>query len=72
MDTKQIKAKLQAMYPTAKRIKVRQYPITYKGSMRGYTTVDVHGIGGDFRTEQARIRAIVPEPKKTFIDVMSF
>lgn len=72
MNSKEIKAKLQQMYPTAKRIRVRQYPTTYKGSMRGYTTVDVYGISGDFRTEHDRIKAIVPDPKHTFVDVMSF
>jgi hypothetical protein len=70
MNTKELKAKLCAMYPTATRIRVRSYPITYKGSMRGYTTVDVVGINGDFKTERDRIKSIVPEPAKTFIDVM--
>ena len=72
MGTKELKSKLQEMYPRATKIRVRQYPITYKGSMRGYTTVDISGGGYDYYTERKKVLSVVPEPKKTFVDVSNF
>lgn len=69
MSTNELKTKVQTLYPEATKIRVRQYPVTYKGSMRGYTTVDLEGIRDDFRTAKSKVLSIVPEPKKTFVDV---
>lgn len=71
MDTKELKSKLETMFPKATKIRVRQYPLTYKGSMRGYTTVDIKG-DYDFHTAKEKVFAIVPEPKKTFVDVFNY
>ncbi len=71
MDTIEFKKRLQTMYPNARRIKVRQYPLTYKGSMRGYTIVDITGGGYDFHTVKDKVLSLVPDPKHTFVDVMN-
>ena len=72
MTTIDLKSRLQKMYPKAEKIRVRQYPITYKGSMRGYTTISISGGGYEYRTTKDKILSIVPEPSKTFVDVINF
>lgn len=72
MSTLELKKKLQAMYPQATKVIVRQYPITYKGSMRGYITVSIYGGGYDYYSAKDKILSVVPEPKKTFVDVSTF
>lgn len=67
MTTNELKEKLQAALPRATKVKVRQYPMTYKGSMRGYTTVMVYG-DMDYYNVKDIVMATVPEPKKTFVD----
>lgn len=70
MSTLELKQKLQDKLPRATKIKVRQYPITYKGSMRGYTNITVYS-DYDYYTVRDIVKANVPEPSKTFIDNFS-
>lgn len=72
MTTTDLKSRLQEMYPKAEKIRVRQYPATYKGSMRWYTTININGGGYEYRTTKDKILSIVPEPSKTFVDVINF
>ncbi len=67
MTTNELKDKLGAILPGATKVKVRQYPMTYKGSMRGYTTVTVHSDMDYYRVKDI-VMAAVPDPKHTFVD----
>ena len=44
MSTQEIKNIMSRTFPQARKIRVRQYPMSYKGSMRGYTTITVVGV----------------------------
>ena len=68
MTTQEIKDKLSKVFPEATKIQVRQYPMTYKGSMRGYTNVTVRGINYDFNDFRDKCHNALGSLEKTFVD----
>lgn len=68
MTTQDMKAKLQQVFPEATKIRVRQYPDNYKGSMRGYTTVDVKGVDIEYNDFRDKCRQAIGSLDKTFVD----
>lgn len=74
MTTQDIKKTLAAALPDATNIRVRQYPMTYKGSMRGYTDITITGPYDGYEYLHARHKAleVLGRPAKTFITVHNF
>lgn len=68
MTTQEMKEKLAIVFPEASKIKVRQYPMSYKGSMRGYTTVTVKDVNDDYFTFKDKCEAALGTLNKTFVD----
>lgn len=69
MSTQEIKNRLKEVFPQASKIKVRQYPIDYKGSMRGYTSVSVKDVNEiDYSEFKNKCRTALGGLDKTFVD----
>lgn len=66
MTTQEIKQTLSKVFPEARKIRVRQYPLTYKGTMRGCTDIQVVGVSENYTVFKNKCREALRQPKNTF------
>jgi hypothetical protein len=69
MTKQEILEKLLPVFPDASKIQVKIYPLTYKGSMRGYTNITLWGCNRPYTEAQNRIRETLGTLSKTFVTV---
>jgi hypothetical protein len=67
MTTQAIKNKLAKVFPQATKIRVRQYPMSYKGTMRGYTDINVKGVSINYYEFQDKCRTALGSLDHTFV-----
>jgi hypothetical protein len=71
MTTQEIKKTLAQAFPDAVKIRVRQHPMTYKGSMRGYTDITLQG-KYDYFAARDKALEVLGHPAKTFVTIHNF